>query len=80
MQVRTIPSENSQIAIEFATSLFTRPPRPHHGYDGYRGLAFLGLEMPSNGDPSHDRAAAKLWSVYISEAEKYDKELVGREE
>jgi uncharacterized membrane protein len=32
--------------------------------------------MPSNGDPSHDRAAAKLWSFYISEAEKYDKGLV----
>ncbi|KAJ7716207.1 hypothetical protein B0H16DRAFT_1476907 [Mycena metata] len=34
------------------------------------------FERPSNDDPSHDRAAAKLWSVYISEAEKYDKGLV----
>jgi uncharacterized membrane protein len=33
-------------------------------------------ERPSDEDPSHDRAAAKLWSVYISEAEKYDKGLV----
>ncbi|KAJ6563844.1 hypothetical protein B0H19DRAFT_991004, partial [Mycena capillaripes] len=31
---------------------------------------------PPDNDPSHDRAAEKLWSVYISEAEKYDKGLV----
>ncbi|KAJ7468145.1 hypothetical protein FB451DRAFT_1369166 [Mycena latifolia] len=30
----------------------------------------------SDRDPSHDAAAGRLWSVYISEAEKYDKELV----
>ncbi|KAJ6516658.1 hypothetical protein C8R47DRAFT_1000639, partial [Mycena vitilis] len=27
-------------------------------------------------DPSEDAAATKLWAVYISEAEKYDKSLV----
>ncbi|KAJ7137401.1 hypothetical protein C8R43DRAFT_929064, partial [Mycena crocata] len=27
-------------------------------------------------DPSHEAAAAKLWAVYVSEAEKYDKGLV----
>ncbi|KAJ6567988.1 hypothetical protein DFH09DRAFT_1155586, partial [Mycena vulgaris] len=27
-------------------------------------------------DPSHEVAAAKLWAVYVSEAEKYDKSLV----
>ncbi|KAJ7278892.1 hypothetical protein C8J57DRAFT_1027207, partial [Mycena rebaudengoi] len=27
-------------------------------------------------DPSHEAATAKLWTVYISEAEKYDKALV----
>ncbi|KAK7013319.1 hypothetical protein R3P38DRAFT_3207468 [Favolaschia claudopus] len=27
-------------------------------------------------DPSHDTAGAKIWSVYVSEAEKYDKALV----
>ncbi|KAJ7708055.1 hypothetical protein B0H17DRAFT_1273706 [Mycena rosella] len=27
-------------------------------------------------DPSEDAAAAKLWAVYVSEAEKYDKALV----
>ncbi|KAJ6462168.1 hypothetical protein C8R45DRAFT_878787 [Mycena sanguinolenta] len=30
----------------------------------------------SDRDPSHDAAAGRLWSVYISEAEKYDKDLV----
>jgi hypothetical protein len=27
-------------------------------------------------DPSEEAAASKLWAVYISEAEKYDKSLV----
>ncbi|KAJ7236526.1 hypothetical protein C8J57DRAFT_1194351, partial [Mycena rebaudengoi] len=30
----------------------------------------------SERDPSHDAAAAKLWSVYVAEAEKYDRALV----
>ncbi|KAJ7194302.1 hypothetical protein GGX14DRAFT_404759 [Mycena pura] len=38
---------------------------------------FANLAGPaSERDPSHDDAAGRLWSVYISEAEKYDKELV----
>lgn len=28
------------------------------------------------GEPADDSAAAKLWAVYVSEAEKYDKSLV----
>ncbi|KAJ7454619.1 hypothetical protein B0H11DRAFT_1740356, partial [Mycena galericulata] len=35
---------------------------------------FLG--SASERDPSHDSAAAKLWSVYVREAEKYDRALV----
>ncbi|KAJ6568008.1 hypothetical protein DFH09DRAFT_1363193 [Mycena vulgaris] len=31
-------------------------------------------ELPP--DPSHEVAAAKLWAVYVSEAERYDKSLV----
>ena len=27
-------------------------------------------------DPSEEAAASKLWAVYVSEAEKYDKSLV----
>ncbi|KAJ7901654.1 hypothetical protein B0H13DRAFT_763213 [Mycena leptocephala] len=29
-----------------------------------------------DGDPSNEAAASKLWAVYVSEAEKYDKSLV----
>ncbi|KAJ7218829.1 hypothetical protein C8J57DRAFT_1149242, partial [Mycena rebaudengoi] len=36
-----------------------------------------GLASPRKGDdPSEEATAAKLWAVYISEAEKYDKALV----
>jgi hypothetical protein len=27
-------------------------------------------------NPAHEAAAAKLWAVYVSEAEKYDRGLV----
>jgi hypothetical protein len=27
-------------------------------------------------NPAHEAAAAKLWAVYVSEAEKYDRALV----
>ncbi|KAJ7280680.1 hypothetical protein C8J57DRAFT_105446, partial [Mycena rebaudengoi] len=37
--------------------------------------AFL-VGHASERDPSHDAAAAKLWSVYVAEAEKYDRALV----
>jgi hypothetical protein len=39
-------------------------------------LSALFAGTASDRDPSHDAAAGRLWSVYISEAEKYDKELV----
>ncbi|KAJ7604907.1 hypothetical protein FB45DRAFT_1149894, partial [Roridomyces roridus] len=35
-----------------------------------------GSEHNGAVDPVEEAAAAKLWSVYISEAEKYDKSLV----
>ncbi|KAJ6501195.1 hypothetical protein C8R47DRAFT_970565, partial [Mycena vitilis] len=31
---------------------------------------------PAKDNPEHEAAAAKLWAVYVSEAEKYDKGLV----
>ncbi|KAJ7278828.1 hypothetical protein C8J57DRAFT_1304640 [Mycena rebaudengoi] len=40
--------------------------------DPEKGIAFDGKDH----DPSHEAATAKLWTVYISEAEKYDKGLV----
>ncbi|KAJ7469339.1 hypothetical protein B0H11DRAFT_1868620 [Mycena galericulata] len=39
-------------------------------------LSALLLGTASERDPSHDSAAAKLWSVYVGEAEKYDRALV----
>ncbi|KAJ7116864.1 hypothetical protein C8R44DRAFT_627483, partial [Mycena epipterygia] len=39
-------------------------------------LSALILGTVSERDPSHDSAAAKLWSVYVREAEKYDRALV----
>ncbi|KAF7369397.1 hypothetical protein MVEN_00268700 [Mycena venus] len=44
--------------------------------DDSHSLSWLFDGPPPDNDPSHDRAAEKLWSVYISEAEKYDKGLV----
>jgi hypothetical protein len=31
---------------------------------------------PVGDDPSEEAAASKLWAVYVSEAEKYDRSLV----
>jgi hypothetical protein len=39
-------------------------------------LSALLVGTASERDPSHDSAAAKLWSVYVGEAEKYDRALV----
>jgi hypothetical protein len=36
----------------------------------------LFLATESERDLNHDSAAAKLWSVYVGEAEKYDRALV----
>jgi hypothetical protein len=31
---------------------------------------------PALGDPRKEAAASKLWAVYVSEAERYDKSLI----
>jgi hypothetical protein len=36
----------------------------------------LGTADTITDDPAHEAATAKLWAVYVSEAEKYDKGLV----
>jgi hypothetical protein len=38
-----------------------------------RNTAYTTLIAP---DPDEEAAAAKLWAVYVSEAEKYDRSLV----
>ncbi|KAJ7197375.1 hypothetical protein GGX14DRAFT_667893, partial [Mycena pura] len=49
--------------------------------DPEKGKSGLGARVAENGhalddDLSEEAAASKLWSVYVSEAEKYDKSLV----
>jgi hypothetical protein len=38
-----------------------------------RNTAYTTIIAP---DPSEEAAASKLWAVYVSEAEKYDRSLV----
>ncbi|KAJ6559989.1 hypothetical protein B0H19DRAFT_1375907 [Mycena capillaripes] len=35
-----------------------------------------GIKLKQGINPDEDAAAAKLWTVYVSEAEKYDRSLV----
>ncbi|KAJ7162863.1 hypothetical protein C8R46DRAFT_999218, partial [Mycena filopes] len=44
--------------------------RHHHGRHGRYA------PRPPRLDPQDDTAASKIWAVYVSEAEKYDKSLV----
>ncbi|KAJ7644691.1 hypothetical protein FB45DRAFT_298775 [Roridomyces roridus] len=49
---------------------------PRSTADIEKGKQSQGSETPALADPSEDAAATKLWAVYVSEAEKYDKALV----